>query len=306
MKYKYLSKHQRPFGSQIVRFTKAGVAIEVLWNSRRSTVCNILKLNKDTCINRQTGEIIEIRHTENRADNLSSVKKSLRHGRDLLNANCTDASRCLWVNLTYADNMSDPKQLYVDVKAFIREMRRRYGSLEYIVAVEPQGRGAWHCHLVMIFPSKAPYIPYSDLTEIWGHGHTFIKRIKNITNIGRYLTSYLADMDLNEAVALASSCMDKLQNLSVREVETEQNGETIKKSIVKGARLCLYPTQFHIFRWSRGIIKPTVEYITANEAEKRVENASLIYETTFQLSDDETGFVSTMNRREYNASQNYA
>jgi hypothetical protein len=124
----------------------------------------IKKLNADTYLDLKTGEVLACKHIGNRAENLSSVAQSLRNLRDILNSNISDTKSCLWVTLTYKENMADPKRLYNDFRKFNQRIQYYLGKnklphCEYIVAAEPQARGAWHAHVVLIFPSKAPFIP---------------------------------------------------------------------------------------------------------------------------------------------------
>lgn len=51
--------------------------------------------------------------------------------------------------------------------------------------MEPQGRGAWHCHLLYIFDLvKAPYIANKTLSDLWGHGFVKISKLDNVDNVG--------------------------------------------------------------------------------------------------------------------------
>ncbi|MGW7157742.1 rolling circle replication-associated protein, partial [Streptomyces sp. NPDC054887] len=56
--------------------------------------------------------------------------------------------------MTYKKNMTDTKKLYSDFQNFIDRLRYKYkkeSSIDYLSVVEPQGRGAWHCHVLMRF-----------------------------------------------------------------------------------------------------------------------------------------------------------
>ena len=104
-------------------------------------------------------------------------------GRHGINANLTEPEKALWVTLTYAENMRDAKQLYEDFRRFWQRFRyyldkHKHPTAEYITAAEPQARGAWHLHcLFLFFPEKAPFIPNSDMAQIWRHGFTKTKSL---------------------------------------------------------------------------------------------------------------------------------
>ena len=63
---------------------------------------------------------------------------------------------------------SIPQKFRKDFENFIKKFRRRYGDCEYIKPVEYQGRGAIHCHLIIIF-EKAPTvsITHENIVKCW-------------------------------------------------------------------------------------------------------------------------------------------
>lgn len=304
MKYERLKLHIRPHGNEIVRYKAMGKVTEVFWSNRNlSSGCNIRKLDRDNYVDIRTGEVFEFNHITNRSEDVRGIKKSLGRLRDYLNTNVVDVSRCRWVTLTYAENMRNPERLYRDFQKFNQKMRYIYGNYEYITAAEPQGRGAWHLHVVMIFPDKAPYIPNKLMAEKWGQGFVKVKKLDDVDNVGAYLTAYLGDIEVSEAIELSGGDMRKIKGLGIKEVEVKQDGKEIKKSFIKGGRLHMYPPEFNLYRCSRGIKKPETESMTAAEAEKKVSAATLTYENTLQIADIESGFQSVLNYRYYNTAR---
>jgi len=270
----------------------------------RKTGGIIRKLSKDEYCDTRTGEVFEYSHTETRIDNPENVARTLRDLRDIINANITDAKKCLWITLTYAENMTDTKRLYNDFHKF--NMRLQYylkinglSKCEYIVAAEPQERGAWHFHLLLLFPKKAPFIPNAELARIWGNGFVKVTSLKNVDNVGVYLTAYLGDMDFMEAFGNID-----LYNAKIKEVTTtDEHNNKRKKAVVKGARLKLYPTGFRIYRCSRGIKKPVIYECTEAEAMESVKGQALTFEKTIQLSEDGEIF-NVIHYRHYNRKPN--
>ena len=101
--------------------------------------------------------------------------------------------------------MTDPVQLYEDYRRFWQRFKcylRKQGhpAVEYIIAAELQGCGAWHLHCLFLFSDKAPFISNADMAQIWDHGFTKTQSLKGVGNPGLYLTAYLGDMELSEAV----------------------------------------------------------------------------------------------------------
>ena len=222
-------------------------------------------------MNMVTGEVKECKKSEHRGESTQSVKRSLRKLRSIINNNFTGKPNELMVTLTYAENMTDQKRLYKDVEKFIKKLRYHYKDAEYICVVEPQGRGAWHCHMLIKFISREKiYIGNNDeVSPMWGHGFTKTTRITEVDNIGAYLTAYLSDIEVTENNHdVIISCL----NNHTEEIEKEitQNGKKQKKRFIKGGRLNMYPPGMNLYRCSRGIIKPKVEKMTYANVKKIV------------------------------------
>lgn len=206
------------------------------------------------------------------------------------------------MTLTYRKNMKDAQRLYEDFHAFIKRLRRyliKRGQppVEYITAAEPQGRGAWHLHVLLLFPEKAPFIPNAHIAKLWGHGFTKTKSLQGVDNPGLYLTAYLGDMELTEAV------MSGTQRGRLGEVEAEdEQGRKVKKAVIKGARLHLYPSGFNLYRCSRGVKRPEVLHMTEGEAQQIIGTAPLTYEKTIAVADETGETRNIINYRQYNKS----
>ena len=278
---------------------QCGNVIEVRY--MRSTPAAVIeKVNADLYVDMRTGEVREFRHAANRSDSKASVAQSLRKLRDLINANLAEPEKALWVTLTYRENMRDAKRLYEDFRRFWQRFRYyldKYGypPAEYITAAEPQARGAWHLHGLFLFPDKAPFIPNADIARIWGHGYTKTKSLKGIDNPGLYLTAYLGDMELSEALRVGST------RGRITEAGTiGEHGKQQKKAVIKGARLRLYPPGFNLYRASRGVKRPEVWQTTEGEAQEMMHGAPLTYEKTIAITDEAGTIKNIINYRQYN------
>lgn len=285
--------------SKIVRLTEMGNITEIMYSEKRSLGGYITKIDADHYVDNRTGELFEFKHIENRSQDLSSVAKSLKRLRDLLNANITDVSHCRWVTLTYAENMTDPKKLQYDFKNFNDRCRKIYGHYEYITAAEPQGRGAWHLHCVFIFQGKAPYMENAVVRDCWKKGFVTVKRLDDVDNVGAYLTAYLGDMELTEAREAGvsvSACK------GIKEVEYEdENGTKQTKKYIKGVRLYMYPPKFNLYRKSKGIVEPTVSLVSYETAKEKASSAKLTFSKSIRLCDEESDFQNTLQYEYYNS-----
>lgn len=253
----------------------------------------IEKLNADMYVDKRTGEVKEFQHHANRAEDKASVAQSLHKLRDLINSNLEDPETALWVTLTYRENMTDPARLYEDYRRFWQRFKyylskQGHPPAEYIIAAEPQGRGAWHLHCLFLFLDKAPFIPNADMARIWDHGFTKTQSLRGVGNPGLYLISYLGDMELSEAVNTGQFKAGRL-------AETKDKS----KAVIKGARLKLYPPGFNLYRCSRGVKRPEVCQMTEQEAQAEVSGMPLTYEKTISITDEGGMLRNIINYRTY-------
>lgn len=259
----------------------------------RNTDPRIRRIDKDHYQIIRTGEIKDFIHWDNRSKGIGSLRKTFDKLRKLINANVTNPNSCLFITLTYkqenGEPMTDPDILYEDFHLFMIRLikyctakKRNYGKPKYICVREPQQTGSWHCHVILIFPTpRAPFIPNDDIAYLWGQGFTTTKALKSqfgkdIDNVGAYLTAYLGDISLEEAV-VTPNCNISDFELKECDVFDEVTQKYVKKKFLKGARLHFYPPDFKLYNHSRDLVKP-VEYDTSFlEAKKEVNGQTLTF-----------------------------
>lgn len=305
--------------SDTVRLKQSGNIVQITRYENLPSAPPVRKLDKDRYqytadikdfetgnIIHVLGEIGEYKHTESRADDKAGVRRSLAKLRDLINANVTDTRNVRWCTLTYAENMRDAKRLYEDFKKF--NMRFRYWLEnhdltfpQYIAVAEPQGRGAWHMHVLYIWDSPAPYLDNDSVfAPLWGHGFTKVKALRgDMDNLGAYLSAYLGDMEFSEYEKLSDS--EKVSAVrggcEIVEKAVDVRGKRVKKRIIKGARLALYPPGFNIFRCSRGVKRPVERWVKVGEAKKKVGSAKPTFSYGVEISDvSDTGKLQGRNK----------
>lgn len=274
--------------NDLVTVTEMNHIVEVQYMKKMNRKPNIKKLNKDEYVDMSTGEIKEFEHSETRKDNLNSLRQTFKKLRYLINNNFTGRGNELHVTLTYAENMTDTERLYKDFKRFMTRFKRKHegvSSIDYISVVEPQERGAWHCHVLMRFNDmKSVYIENKDLAEMWGQGFVQIKSLRNVDNIGAYLSAYLSDVELND------------------ENWTQALGKEVKevdgKKYIKGGRLHMYPTGMNLYRKSRGIKMPERKKMTYTSAKKIVGSAQPHYSKSYHIESED--FENTITFEQYN------
>lgn len=290
----------RPPPESEITVKKCGNITELRYQ-QCNTGGSIKKWDKDNYINLKTGEFLQFKHSDLRVSHLENISRSLRNLRDLINTNVTNPANCQWLTLTYRIHQTSPKIVYQDFKKFNMRyqdyLKKINLKAEYISVVEPQQSGSLHFHVIYIFPEKAPFIENKVIANLWRQGFVKITSLNNVDNIGIYLCAYLGDLEAPEDINI-----DKFkENKKFKIVNAvDENGNKVSKAYIKGARLFFYPTNFNIFRHSRGIKKPDTYQTTETEAMKELGGAVLTYEKTIQLSDDGK-VINTINYRHYNA-----
>lgn len=285
-------KHLSPYDR--VSLKTMGNIFEVCYMQKKNCKIYTQLIDKDHYIDlrtfEETGEVFTCNHIENRSQNLFQVGQSLKRLRDYINTNVIDTKKCKWITLTYKENMTDTKRLYKDFEKFIKRFRYFFNDykIEYIVAMEPQGRGAWHCHCIFIFDKVAPFINNNEVLEkLWSYGFTSTMNLKSIDNVGAYLTAYLGDMEFTqENISLLKENGLEVSKMALKEV-IEIEGKKIKtpKSFIKGGRLYLYPPKFNLYRISKGIKKPIKEVMTYKKAQEKIGDLTPTYSTAFDITD---------------------
>lgn len=238
-------------------------------------------ISEDAKVERLEDTIIHTyKHNEKKIDNVHSVRQSIARMRRVINTNCVNPAFVRWVTLTYAENMQDLKRLYDDYKKFNMRLRyyfdKEYDGLkyEYIAVPEPQERGAWHLHVIMIFDRVPPYISNNEVIyKTWGHGFTSFQAVDNCDNLGAYLSAYLSDLPVD--------VRDGYQDNTI----VDKQG----KKYIKGGRLTLYPQNMKLYRISKGIKQPKEIKITSDRtySEYIRDKGAKTYEYTSVVENDE-------------------
>lgn len=166
----------------------------------------------------KNGEKREMKRTESL--NKESVRKRCQNVKWLIRAN--EKNIRLFITLTYKVNMTDTKKLYQDFRKFWQRLKFQYPVITgYLVAFEPQKRGAWHAHLILLSDKKCLFISNKKIARIWGKGFTKTQKTKSINQVAEYLVSYLLYLEKGK----------------------------------KGSRLEMYPKNFRFFRNSKNLEK---------------------------------------------------
>lgn len=270
-----------------VKYTDLGSIKEVMYMSKTfdGQQFGVRKLSKDEYMVIDTGEVKEYKHGETRKDNTDNLRRTFKKIRNIINYNFCGGNNELMFTGTYRENMTDREQLYHDFEKFIKRLKYKYGHVEYMNIVEPQGRGAWHVHVLLKFMDcDKIFIPNKELAELWGKGFVTVRRIRSdVDNLGAYLSAYLGDIELcDENTEVIREYCDSNKVVEYKTVEVDGR----QKKFVKGGRLHLYPAGMNIYRKSRGIKEPVPEKVSYDDIED-IQNVKPSYVSAISVCDDE-------------------
>lgn len=278
--------------SQYVTVTDMGHLIEVQHMQRKNNSCSIQKIDADRYVLLDTGEIMEFKKSANRSENENSLRQTFKKMRYLINNNFTGKANELFVTLTFAKDSYDHNMVYKDIDKFLKRLKYRYkddSTIDYINVVEPHASGQFHAHMLLRFNElQRAFIPVLELKELWSHGRIDIKTLKDVDNIGAYLSAYLADHQVPDDYIAKSDDTEIL----VKNVGGED------KKFIKGGRLHLYPPGMKLYRKSKGILYPERVEMTYKNAKKIVGSVKPHYKKTYEVEKDD--FKNTITYEQYN------
>lgn len=274
-------------GSDYVTLTRMNDIFEIQYMEKCNTSNNIIKLDSDRYVVKETGEIKKFNKSDNRSQNENSLKQTMKKLRYLINANFSGKPNELWATLTFRDSTlaKNPKKIYQEFNKFIKRLRDKFGNgLEYIAVLEPHGIKnnditnwhGFHFHLLIKSLNRnSLFIPHDEFESIWGLGYCRIEGLKDIDNIGAYLSAYLSNSEDN----------------------SEQISNNGKKKYIKGGRLWLYPRGIRIYRKSKRIQYPTRVKMTYEKARKII-GVEPHYKKVVPIETDD--FTNTIVYEQYN------
>jgi len=134
---------------------------------------------------------------------LNRRKKSIRR---IINTNCRKDNKrfCSFFTATYAENMQDEYKAREDFNLFIKRLQYNFPLAfdkksnrdlsfdNYLCALERQGRGAIHFHVLFF---DCPYLHFSKYAELWGKGSIDVHNIRKVHRVGSYVCKYLTNAE---------------------------------------------------------------------------------------------------------------
>jgi len=298
-------------GNDYVRVTDMGKIIEVQYMQKSNMRANILKKSKYEYVFLQTGEIKEFKQSENRGDNFNSLRQTFKKLGYLINNNFSHKDNELWITMTYEKNETDLKVVRRDFDKFLKKFKyhsellfgKKKGHFEFIKVLEPQGRGAWHFHLLVKYPNKKyVFFPSDYYAKLWGHGFVTVRRPNEADNLGVYLTSYLTNVlyEPKNVADIEKYNRDLLFTKGVTDIKASTTDKS--KSVVKGGRLHMYPPGMNIFSKSEGIVYPERKVMKYHEVRSRLKfkDENMTFRKSIKIVDKENDFENIIIIEQYN------
>jgi len=255
---------------------------------------HIRKLNRDEYVNLSTGEVLPFQKNETKQP--KNVRKTMQELRQLIAANFYDdgtnskvitdkngkdkliLTNSVFLTLTYKENMQEPGRLFRDFRVFMKRIRYHYKQHEiaYIAVAEPQGRGAWHLHVMLkSLNQESFWLTHNVLWLNW------------VDVIGGEGAAHVEPM-------LASSPADYFSAYFTDITDETQDREGRAKARQKGARLDMYPPGMRFYRCSRNIARPDRARMTLHDAQEAL-GEPMYTSTTNIIGTEPNGKESVLN-----------
>ena len=276
------------FNDELVTVTIMNNILEVQYLQRQNTKATIKTLPDGRFVVLSTGEVREReRKSKTRAESLEGLRRTFKRLRYLINANFTGAQNELFITLTFAPNaegwrpgVEDTEYIANSWKKFQRKLVRKFGKYEWIRVLEPHADGKAHLHALLKFNHlKKIFISNDDLATAWGLGFVRVNSLKDVDNVGAYVSAYLTDIEVTPENIFKIAELDKRKDKSVAEKNS--------KKYLKGGRLIFYPSGTQIYGKSKGLKEPVRVTMTYQEAKKRVAGKEPDYSKTFVIENED-------------------
>lgn len=282
----------------LVTVTKMNHITEIQYMEKMNTRQNIKKISSDKYVVLDTGEIKEFKRNEKKSDNVNSLYKTFKRLRYLINNNFKGKRNELFVTLTFAKDENgwrpdcgDTEFLSVCFKKFMRLLKREYGSIEFVRVLEPHWDGHAHYHVLLRFDDlSSVFIPANEFRDsYWKMGGVKIHSLKDVDNIGAYVSAYLTDVEVNKKTELDECATGKPTEIVERE----------GKRYIKGGRLKYYPLGVQIYNKSKRVVEPKRAVMTYEKAKKIVGSGQPTFEKNIVIEKDD--FTNSIRFESYNS-----
>lgn len=265
-----------------IRYTKQPEK-SVIQRRKQTTVQSsekVKRIDKETYLDPNTNEVKEYNRNTERTQNESTFYRTRRELNWLILNNFSGGNQELFLTLTYNEPVQNPFELATDFRNYMKRINSYFKaqySFDYVVIREPHMSGSWHMHVMLRCDDEITPEIKAILTERWDNGTAHTQSIVQVNKLAAYLTSHLTHLVIDENGE--DSVMVDYSSMTT-------------KTIMKNARLDLYPMRFRIYSSSKNIRKPSKQYMTFAEC-KRLYQISHFknYDASFKLFNSQFALV---------------
>lgn len=232
----------------------------------------VKRIDKETYLDPTTNEVKTYTRNTERTQNESTFYRAKRELNLLILNNFSGGKNELFLTLTYNVRFPNPSGLSADFRNYMKRVNNHFKgqySFDYIVVREPHLSGSWHMHVLLQCDGEITSEIKNILTDKWRKGTAHIQAINQVNKLAAYLTSHLTNLVIDENGE--DSFMVDYSTMTT-------------KTIMKNARLNLYPMQFRIYSSSKNIKKPIARYMTFAECKRLYQITHFKnYDASFKL-----------------------
>lgn len=106
-----------------------------------------------------------------------------------------EAGSCVFVTLTFRENLQDYDLALKSFKSFTKCLRRKLDNLKYIATLETQQRGAYHFHLIV--NCETVQFALDNLVQCWHNGIVDVQAVDNVKKAVLYMTKDMVNQGRN-------------------------------------------------------------------------------------------------------------
>ncbi len=106
------------------------------------------------------------------------------------NSNFTNKDKFITLTFAKEEYRNSLAKANYEFKKFVERLKSKYGSFKYLTIIELHRAGGVHYHMLSDLPYIENRAPNRKLEAIWGNGTVTINRIKDVDDVGVYLTGY--------------------------------------------------------------------------------------------------------------------
>lgn len=169
-------------------------------------------LDRDTCLDTFTGEVIDKKQPETKADCIRSIQKSMLQKRRMLSFNINpilNEGYCCFITLTFSETIDDLNELSKQLAKFLKKLKRRYCCIKYCCFIEIsyenyiKNKNLYHIHCLFWFDNymnereryEFKNRTYNDWCGGQVRNYQEITTSKDLNNVLFYLCNYSGESE---------------------------------------------------------------------------------------------------------------